>query len=122
MHYFAIIMAAQRRRCPVTVSSDDTNFFAGVAQFDSDLMQAGMRIRRLETQEIPVVQIIVEIVHPQVEALVGLEQFILAARHCCDRLGDVLSHTLSSHEDGGQQVQVIRFRLVVSAHIVKNLG
>ena len=58
---------------PVAGSCDDGGVFLRIFQFDLDLMKAGMGIRGLEAQQIAVVEVVIELVHPKIEFLTGFE-------------------------------------------------
>src|SRR5215471_13481518 len=79
---------------PVTASRQH-GALRWILQPDPHLMQSGMRVAGSETQQIPAVQVIGEIVHADFESLARREQLILTASHRGHRAGHVFSQNLA---------------------------
>jgi hypothetical protein len=86
-------------------------------QLNGQLVQARLRMRGLETQQVAAVQVIGEVVYPGFKASCRIEHFVLPAALGRDCLRSVLAHGLRCQDKRRKQIRIVmdlgRFRVQI---------
>src|SRR5580700_8221458 len=93
------------------------------SQSHSNLMQAGMRALRRETQKVAAVEMIGEVVQPHFKFLPRREKLILSTGHGSDGARNIFLHGLCGAVEKVQEVNaLVHLVLVGSAARIENVG